>query len=129
MQAAFAVIFGQGMWTIGGSVVAFLIGQLIDVAVFHRVRRITGDRLIWARATGSTLVSQLVDSFVVLYIAFVLGPQQWSIALFLAVGTVNYLYKAFAAIALTPLIYLSRSLIDRFLGPAVAAEMKRRAAQ
>ncbi|MCF7990197.1 MAG: queuosine precursor transporter [Thiohalocapsa sp.] len=129
MQAAFSVIFGQGMWTIGGSVIAFLIGQLIDVSVFHRVRRITGDRLIWARATGSTLVSQLVDSFVVLYIAFVLGPQQWSLSLFLAVGTVNYLYKSFAAIALTPLIYLSRSVIDGFLGPAVAAEMKRRAAQ
>jgi uncharacterized integral membrane protein (TIGR00697 family) len=129
MQAAFSVIFGQGMWTIAGSVVAFLIGQLIDVAVFHRVRRMTGERLVWARATGSTLVSQLVDSFVVLYIAFVLGPQQWSMSLFLAVGTVNYLYKAFAAIALTPVIYLSRSLIERYLGAAVAADLKKRAAE
>jgi uncharacterized integral membrane protein (TIGR00697 family) len=128
MQAAFAVIFGQGMWTIAGSVTAFLIGQLIDVAVFHRVRRLTGDRLIWARATGSTLISQLVDSFIVLYIAFVLGPQQWSMSLFLAVGTVNYLYKFAAAIALTPMIYLARWLLDRYLGPRLSAELKRRAA-
>jgi len=129
MQSAFAVIFGQGMWTIAGSVTAFLIGQLIDVAVFHRVRRATGDRMIWARATGSTLVSQLVDSFVVLYIAFVLGPQQWPTSLFLAVGTVNYGYKVTAAIALTPLIYLSRYALDRYLGPERAAELKARAAQ
>ncbi|MFA6984945.1 MAG: queuosine precursor transporter, partial [Arenimonas sp.] len=67
-QAAFAAIFGQGLWTIGGSVIAFLLGQLIDVSVFHKIRRSTGPRLVWLRATGSTAISQLVDSFVVLYI-------------------------------------------------------------
>jgi len=128
MQAAFAAIFGQGLWIIGGSVTAFLIGQIIDVTVFHQVRRVTGERMIWARATGSTLVSQLVDSFVVLYIAFVLGPQKWPIELFLAVGTVNYLYKFIVAIALTPLIYLGRFLIDRYLGTEQSEALKRRAA-
>ena len=65
-QAAFAVVFGQGLWTIGGSMVAFLLGQMIDVVVFHRIRRATGERWVWLRATGSTAVSQLVDSFVVI---------------------------------------------------------------
>ncbi|WP_020504710.1 queuosine precursor transporter [Lamprocystis purpurea] len=128
MQAAFAVIFGQGQWIIVGSVTAFLIGQIIDVTVFHRVRRVTGDRMVWARATGSTLISQLVDSFVVLYIAFVLGPQQWPTELFLAVGTVNYVYKFVVAIALTPLIYLGRALIDAYLGPEQSRTLKERAA-
>lgn len=128
MQTSFAVMFGQGLWTIAGSITAFLVGQLIDVAIYHRVRRATGERLVWLRATGSTLVSQLVDSFVVLYIAFVLGPQQWSIELFLAVGTVNYLYKVVVAVAATPLIYLGHALIDRYLGPANAAALKARAA-
>lgn len=115
MQAAFAAIFGQGLWTIGGSLTAFLIGQLLDVTVFHRIRRITGEKKIWLRATGSTLVSQFVDSFVVLYIAFVLGPQQWSMSQFFAVGSVNYAYKFLAAIAMTPLIYLAHMIIDRYL--------------
>ncbi len=128
MQAAFGVIFGQGMWIIAGSVIAFLIGQLIDVTIFHRIRRVTGERFVWARATGSTLVSQLVDSFVVLYIAFVLGPQQWSMELFLAVGTVNYLYKFVVAIALTPLIYLGRYLINRYLGSELSRMLTARAA-
>ena len=110
-QAAFAAVFGQGLWTIAGSVVAFLVGQLIDVSVFHRIRRATGERMVWLRATGSTAVSQLVDSFVVIWIAFVLGPQQWPTSLFLAVSSVNYAWKMLAAIALIPLLYLMRRAI------------------
>ena len=116
MQAAFATIFGQGMWTIGGSVTAFLVGQLIDVAVFQRIRAATGERWIWLRATGSTAISQLIDSFIVLYIAFVLGPQHWPIPLFLAVGTVNYLYKMSMAIALIPLLYARAAPDSRLPG-------------
>lgn len=128
VQRAFALIFGQGMWTIGGSLVAFMIGQLIDVLVFHRIRRYTGERLVWLRATASTAVSQLIDSYIVLYIAFVLGPQRWPVERFLAVGTVNYGYKMAAAVALIPLLYLSRGLIERYLGHAGADALRREAA-
>ena len=124
MQAAFSNIFGQGMWTIAGSVTAFLVGQLIDVTVFHRIRILTGERWIWLRATGSTAVSQLVDSFVVLYIAFVLGPQQWPMSLFLAVATVNYGYKLLMAILLIPLIYLTRKGIKAYLGAETAQRLE-----
>ena len=127
-QAAFSAIFGQGLWTIGGSVIAFLLGQLIDVSVFHRIRQRTGERHVWLRATGSTAVSQLVDSFVVLYIAFVIGPQHWPISLFLAVSTVNYAYKMFAAIVLIPLIYALRRAITAYLGEPRAAELREAAA-
>ena len=118
VQKAYAQIFGQGLWTIGGSMVAFLIGQLVDVVIFHRIRRATGERQVWLRATASTAVSQILDSFVVLYIAFVIGPQHWPCQQFLAVGTVNYLYKMCAAIALIPLLYLMRRIIERYLGSA-----------
>jgi uncharacterized integral membrane protein (TIGR00697 family) len=128
LQTAFAAIFGQGLWTIAGSITAFLIGQLIDVAIFHAIRNRTGEKHIWLRATGSTLVSQLIDSFVVLYIAFVIGPQHWPIALFLAVGTVNYCYKVVAAIVLTPAIYAARRGLDAYLGRELSEEMKLRAA-
>ena len=126
-QAAFAAVFGQGLWTIWGSLIAFIIGQLIDVHVFHRIRQRTGERHAWLRATGSTAVSQLVDSFVVLYIAFVIGPQHWPTSLFLAVGTLNYGYKMLAAIALIPLLYLARAGIHRYLGKERAAELREQA--
>jgi uncharacterized integral membrane protein (TIGR00697 family) len=128
MQAAYASVFGQGLWTIGGSITAFLIGQLIDVSLFHRIRNATGERWIWLRATGSTAISQLIDSFVVLYIAFVIGPQHWPIGLFLAVGTVNYAYKMTAAIVLIPLLYAMRGLIEDYLGSEEAARLKRESA-
>jgi len=127
-QKAYSAVFGQGLWTIAGSVLAFLLGQLIDVSVFHRIRRITGERHIWFRATGSTAVSQLVDSFVVLYIAFVLGPQHWSMSLFFAVSTVNYLYKMLAAIVLIPLLYVMRRAIDAYLGVERAEQLRHQAA-
>lgn len=129
LQAAFSAIFGQGLWTIWGSVIAFLIGQLIDVTVFHRIRRSTGQRHVWLRATGSTAISQLVDSFVVLYIAFVIGPQHWPIDLFLAVGTLNYIYKMGAAVALIPLLYIARGVIHAYLGHSQAQKMTEAAAR
>jgi uncharacterized integral membrane protein (TIGR00697 family) len=128
IQRAYALIFGQGLWTICGSIVAFLVGQLIDVVVFHRILKITGDRFVWLRATASTAVSQLLDSFIVLYIAFVIGPQHWSIPQFLAVGTVNYVYKMAAAIALIPLLYVARGLIGRYLGASEAVRLRHEAA-
>ncbi|MFZ2752780.1 MAG: queuosine precursor transporter [Lysobacteraceae bacterium] len=127
-QAAYAAVFGQGLWTIAGSVIAFLLGQLIDVSVFHRIRRMTGEKYVWLRATGSTAISQLVDSFVVLYIAFVLGPQQWPTSLFMAVSTVNYAYKMLAAIALIPLLYLMRRSIIAYLGIERATQLRHEAA-
>jgi uncharacterized integral membrane protein (TIGR00697 family) len=129
VQKAYALIFGQGLWTIAGSLVAFLVGQLVDVVVFHRIRRATGERYVWLRATASTAVSQILDSYIVLYIAFVIGPQHWPLSQFLAVGTVNYLYKMSAAIALIPLLYLMRKLIQRYLGEATARTMREEAAR
>lgn len=125
MQRAFEAIFGQGLWIIAGSIVAFLLGQLIDVLVFHWVKRRTGEKWIWLRATGSTLVSQCIDSFVVLWIAFGLNPGVgWDMGRIVSIGLVNYAYKFTMAIALTPLIYLVHGVIERYLGPELAGRMR-----
>ncbi len=116
---AFKVLFTQGLGIIVGSLTAFLIGQLLDVFVFHQLRKITGPKKIWLRATGSTLVSQLIDSFVVLWIAFYLlapAENRWSGSQLAAVGTINYIYKFSVAILLTPLLYVAHYFIDRYLG-------------
>ncbi|MFC3415018.1 queuosine precursor transporter [Algoriphagus hitonicola] len=119
---AFNTIFRQGLGIIIGSLTAFLLGQLIDVFVFHRLRSVTGPKMIWLRATGSTLVSQFIDSFVVLGIAFYIFGN-WSIEQILAVGIINYIYKFTVAIILTPLLYVGHGLIDRYLGKDLAEEM------
>lgn len=136
MQAAFRVTFGQGMLIIIGSLAAFLLAQLVDVFTFHRIKKVTGEKSLWLRATGSTLVSQLIDSFVVLYIAFKLGPElvgntiePWPWSRIFAVAIVQYAYKFSMAILLTPLIYLSHNWIDRYFGSATAEKLKAAAAQ
>jgi uncharacterized PurR-regulated membrane protein YhhQ (DUF165 family) len=125
-NAAFKLVFGQGLWIIIGSLVAFLVGQIIDVFVFHRIKRATGEKAIWLRATGSTLVSQFIDSFVVLIIAFYIGAD-WTLSLVLAIGVVNYIYKFVMAIVLTPVIYLAHWIIDGYLGHEVAHRMRHEA--
>lgn len=124
MNLAFSSIFGQGLWIILGSITAFLIGQVLDVFVFHQIKKVTGEKMIWLRATGSTLVSQLIDSFVVLFIAFYIGAN-WSLAFVLAVCAVNYIYKFTAAVVLTPVIYLVHGMIEKYLGHELADKMKK----
>ncbi len=123
-QLAYATLYGQGIWIIAGSLIAFLVGQILDVFIFHRIKAWTGERAVWLRATGSTVISQLVDSYIVIYVAFVLGPAQWSTAQFLAVSTNNYLLKVGAAVLLTPGIYLAHGLIDRWLGQDEAQRLR-----
>lgn len=127
MQSGFEAIFGQGMWIIIGSLVAFMVSQLVDVFVFHKIKERTGNKMVWLRATGSTVVSQLVDSFIVLYIAFKLG-NDWSWQRVLAVCLVNYSYKFVMALVLTPVIYWAEGIIDRYLGKDLAMAMKQEAA-
>jgi queuosine precursor transporter len=110
----FTAVFGQSMWIIVGSITAFLISQLIDVMVFHYVKEKTGNKKIWLRATGSTIISQLIDSFIVLGIAFWL-PGKINFETFLSSALTGYTFKLSVAILLTPLIYLGHYLIRNFL--------------
>jgi uncharacterized integral membrane protein (TIGR00697 family) len=128
MDLAFNTIFGQGLWIIIGSLIAFLIGQIVDVTVFHFLRSYTGSSKIWLRATGSTLVSQFIDSFVVLFIAFYVGAG-WDLKLVLAIGVVNYIYKFFVAVFLTPLLYVLHYFIDLYLGKELSKKLIEEAAQ
>jgi uncharacterized integral membrane protein (TIGR00697 family) len=124
IQDAFSAIFGQNMRIILGSLTAFLVSQVVDVTVFHHIKKRTGNKHLWLRATGSTLVSQLVDSYIVLFIAF---SSIFSWQLILAVGLMNYFYKFTVAILLTPLIYVVERRIEHYVGHEVAHKMKQSA--
>lgn len=123
MDLAFVKVMGQGTKIIIASMVAFLVGQIVDVFIFHKIKKATGEGKIWLRATGSTLVSQFIDSYVVLIIAFYF-LSDWDLTRVLAIGTVNYIYKFIIAILLTPVIYLAHHIIDGWLGHSLAERMK-----
>ena len=69
---AFNTIFGSAKLMYVASIIAYLVGQLIDIWLFGVIKRLTRGNYLWLRATGSTVISQLLDSFVVSWIAF--GP-------------------------------------------------------
>ncbi|MBC7525517.1 MAG: queuosine precursor transporter [Flavobacterium sp.] len=113
-DSQFLAVFGQSMWIIVGSIIAFLTSQLIDVSIFHFFKNKTGDRKMWLRSTGSTVISQLFDSFIVLGIAFYL-PGKISFTTFITSALTGYVFKLVLAIVLTPLIYLGHDLIKKYL--------------
>jgi uncharacterized integral membrane protein (TIGR00697 family) len=113
-DSVFQTVFGQSQWIIVGSIVAFLMSQLVDVYVFWFFKKLTGNKHIWLRATGSTVVSQLIDTFVVQFIAFVL-PGKWPFSEFLLNASWGYAFKLLVALALIPLIYAGHFLIAKFL--------------
>jgi hypothetical protein len=111
----FRAVFGQSMWIIAGSITAFLASQLTDVLVFWFIRHRTGKKMIWLRATGSTVVSQLIDTFIVTGIAFWLTGKL-TFGEYVNTASTGYLVKLIIAILITPLIYLGHYLIHRYLG-------------
>lgn len=113
-DAQFNGVFGQSMWIIVGSITAFLVSQLIDVTIFHFVKNRTGNKMIWLRSTGSTAISQLFDSFIVLGIAFWMTGKMTTDVFIISAFT-GYFVKLIIAILLTPLIYLGHYVIEKYI--------------
>ena len=114
INEAFSRIFRQGLGIITGSLVAFLVSQITDALIFEKIKARTGTKMIWLRATGSTLISQLIDSFLVIGVAFYLFGN-WTIGQWINVSLNNYLYKFFIAILFTPLLYVAHHFIEKYL--------------
>jgi len=121
--AEFDAIFGSAKIMYVASLSAYLVGQMSDIAVFGFIRRLTGERFVWLRATGSTVISQFIDSFVVSYLAFSLGRELFPdpanpaapVSAIPAIALTGYALKFVLAIAMTPLIYLGRRMMRRYV--------------
>ncbi len=113
-DSQFTAVFGQSMWIIVGSITAFLISQLIDASLFWFFKKRTGEAKIWLRTTGSTVISQLFDSFIVLGIAFWL-PGKINTETFISSALTGYTFKLCVAVVLTPLIYLGHHWIKNYI--------------
>lgn len=122
-NSAFRLVFGQGQMIIIASLIAFLVGQFVDAFIFYKIKKASEKSQIWVRATVSTLVSQLIDSFIVLFVAFYLGGN-WTMKQVMAVGTMNYIYKFSIALLLIPVLYMVHKLIESYLGKAKAELMR-----
>lgn len=100
----FSKVFSGSLWIMVGSITTFICSQLLDVKLFEVFNRLTNGKMIWLRSTGSTVFSQLVDSYVVLFIGFYV-PGKISFSEFIFFGITGYSVKLALAVLLTPLIY------------------------
>lgn len=123
VQSAYSLALGQTWAIVVASLFAFALGQMLDARVFTWLRHKTGGKMLWLRAQGSTVVSQLVDSFVVIFLAFVilpaaLGMSHMSARTAAEISLTNYVYKFFIAVGITPVLYGVHALVERYLGEA-----------
>ncbi|MBN8230774.1 queuosine precursor transporter [Corallococcus macrosporus] len=121
VAASFNNVFGGSQRILMASMVAYLVAQFLDISVFNLLKRVTNNRMLWLRATGSTVVSQLIDTVVVQFVAWTgVLPQD---VIFRIIFT-SYAVKLLVAIGLTPLVYLGHALVERKLGisPVVLGE-------
>lgn len=127
-DSQFNAVFGQSMWIIVGSVIAFLVSQFIDVSIFWLLRDKTGGKMIWLRSTGSTIVSQLIDTFIVAGIGFWL-PGKVDAATYLNMALTGYTAKLIIAVALTPAIYAGHAAVKKYIGDEEAEEIIKHTAE
>lgn len=123
-EDAFRAVFANSRIMFVASLCAYLIGQMTDIAIFGALKRATAGKAIWLRATGSTVISQMIDSFFVSWIAFGLGRQLFPdpgtppapFGDVLKIAATGYLLKFVIAIAITPLIYAGHGILHRSFG-------------
>lgn len=122
-QPAFDAVFGMSNRLYVASLTAYLAGQMSDIWLFGVIKRFTGGRMVWLRATGSTIVSQMIDSFLVTAILFAAttNPKThtaYTMHEIMETAATGYILKFLIAVGLTPIIYAGRWFIHARFGMA-----------
>ena len=91
-----------------GSITAYLISQLFDVWIFHKIKSITGTRMLWLRNNLSTLLSQALDTFIYTFVWVLAGQLDFSTAAAIALS--KYIFKFAIAVLDTIFIYMLREI-------------------
>jgi len=113
VESAFNNVFAGSQRILAASMMAYLVGQFADITIFNLLKRTTNNRLLWLRATGSTLVSQLIDTTVVQFVAW---TGVLPTATIFSIIYTSYIVKLLIAVGLTPFIYLGHGIVERKLG-------------
>jgi queuosine precursor transporter len=112
-DASFRNVFVGSLRMLAASLVAYLTAQLVDISVFAALRKLSEGRMLWLRATGSTAVSQAIDTIAITVVAW---AGLLSTPEMLRIMVSAYILKLGIAVGLTPLVYGLHTLIERRLG-------------
>ncbi|ACE05681.1 hypothetical protein Aasi_0238 [Candidatus Amoebophilus asiaticus 5a2] len=122
-QSAFQLVFGFTPGIVLGSMVAYMIAQLIDVYLFELIRRVTKGKYLWLRNNISTLVGQLFDTAIFAGIAWMIWPLlgltqgiepiSWNTWYQITIN--EYMFKVFFSFINIPLVYIGVYLVKRYI--------------
>lgn len=112
-DATYQAVFQNAWRVIAASMTAYLVAQFVDIRIFHFWKNLTKGKHLWLRNNASTVLSQFLDSLLVVLVLFA-GDQDmgwmWNTVLDL------WLFKALVALFDTPLFYFGTALAERWLG-------------
>lgn len=107
-------VFGVTFIGVGASMAAYLTAQFIDVQLFHFWKRLTKGKHLWLRNNASTVTSQFIDTFTVLFLLCTFGLIPWD--LFFGLLANGFLFKVLVALLDTPIIYLIAWQFRKYFG-------------
>jgi uncharacterized integral membrane protein (TIGR00697 family) len=119
-DSIYETAFANSWRVVASSMLAYLIAQLVDVRVFHFWKNLTNGKLLWLRNNGSTVISQLVDTSLVVFVLFV-GKKSGNEMLDLILD--GWMFKALVALLDTPIFYLLVYSLRKFFGLKGSAEL------
>ena len=102
-DSSYDLLFGNSQRVIIASMAAYLFAQLIDVRIFHFWKKVTSGRHLWLRNNFSTIISQLVDTTLVVGIIFIDTESFGIIGKMILDG---WLFKILCALFDTPIMYI-----------------------
>lgn len=113
----FSLMYATTSGAVFASMMAYIAAQYCDVYMFHFWKRLTDGKHLWLRNNGSTLISQGVDSLMVISVTFGATFISGGITLagMLVLMGSNYLFKMMCALADTPFFYLGVHYLKGYL--------------
>ncbi|MDP3793948.1 MAG: queuosine precursor transporter [Candidatus Uhrbacteria bacterium] len=103
---AYTAIFKSSLRIMAASIIAFLISQFHDVWSFGFWKQKTHEKLLWWRSNASTIVSQAIDTFLFMMIAFYQMTPKFTFAFVMGIAIPYFIFKAMFGSISTPLVYL-----------------------
>ena len=117
----FSSVFGLSSAAVFASMMAYLTAQFVDIRVFHFWKKLTNGRHLWLRNNASTVFSQFIDTFCVLFLLCSLSVISWDMFSQLLLN--GFLFKVFVAFVDTPFFYLFSSLLRKLFNLDLGQEL------
>lgn len=119
-NATYDTVFANSWKVIFSSMTAYLLAQFTDLKLYHFWKKLTNGKHLWLRNNGSTILSQLVDTTLVVGVLFI-GTMSFSEMSSLIID--GWFFKVLFALIDTPILYLVVTLIKKHFGLTLNQEI------